>query len=330
MRMPSLPRLLVTTAVVMALTAACGGGATDTAADQGGSLEKSALNIGMLPLPEVAPVQIAISKGYFKEEGLDVKFTLITGGGAALPSLQSGQFDILHSNHISAFTAAANKVADLRIVAEADVGTPGNFVITSAPSSNITKVEDLKGKKVGVNTLKNVATLTTSAHLKVKGIDPDRDVKFVELPFPNMWQAIKSGQVDAGFLPEPFLTAASTDGATKVVDVIGGPTDNFPIAGYYVTSEFLSKNPKTVAAFQRGLLKAQKLAASDRKEVEKALPVYAKIDEKTASLMQLPGFPITMNVQRLQRVADLMVEFGYLKEPFKAETLTAGVPEVQG
>lgn len=283
----------------------------------------------MLPLPEVAPVQIAIDKGYFQEEGLDVKYTLIQGGAAALPSPQSGQFDILHSNHISAFTAAANKVADLRIVAEADVGTPGNFAITTAPSSKITKVEELKGKKVGVNTLNNVATLTTSAHMKVKGLDPARDVQFVELPFPNMWQAIKKGQVDAGFLPEPFLTAASTDGATTVVDVIGGPTDSFPIAGYYVTSDFLGKNPKTVAAFQRGLLKAQKLAATDRKEVEQALPVYAQIDARTASSMRLPDFPTTMNVERLQRVSDLMLGFGYLKSKFEATTLTEGVPGVQ-
>lgn len=330
MRTASLARLAITTVVVMALTVACGGGTDDAQTSDAAGLEKTSITVGMLPLPEVAPVQIAISKGYFKEEGLEVKFTLIQGGQAALPSLQSGQFDILHSNHISAFAAAANKVADLRIVAEADVGTPGNFVIAAAPNSSIKTLEDLKGKKIGVNTFNNVATLTASAQLKVKGLDPNRDVKFVEIGFPNMWQAIKTGQVDAGFLPEPFLTAASADGATKIADVIDGPTDNLPIAGYYVTSEYLSKHPKTVAAFQRGLLKAQRLAASDRKEVEKALPDYAKIDEKTASLMQLPGFPITMNVQRLQRISDLMLEFGYLKAKFDAKTLTEGVPEVKG
>lgn len=330
MRFASLARILVTTAVVAALTAACGGGADNAQTSANGGLEKTELTIGMLPLPEVAPTQIAISKGFFKEEGLNVKYTLIQGGGNALNGLQSGQFDVLHSNHISAYTATANKAADLRIIAEADVGAPGNFAIVVPQGSKITKAEDLRGKKVGVNTLRNVATLTTSVQLKAKGLDPERDVQFVELPFPNMWQAVKSGQLDAGFLPEPFLTAANTDGAQVVLDVIGGPTDGFPIAGYYVTAEYLRKYPKTIAAFQRGLLKAQKLAAADRKEVEKALPVFAKIDEKTASLIELPGYPISMNEQRLQRVADLMLEFGYIKTKFDAKTLTQGVPVVQG
>jgi ABC-type nitrate/sulfonate/bicarbonate transport systems, periplasmic components len=330
MRFASLARLLITTIAVTALTAACGGGADNAQTSSNGGLEKTDLTLGMLPLPEVAPIQIAISKGYFKEEGLNVKYTLIQGGGNAINTLRSGGFDIMHSNHISMFTAAASKAADLRIVAEADTAAPGNFAIVATPESKITKPEDLKGKTIGVNTLKNVATLTISAQLKAKGLDPERDVKFVELQFPLMWQAIKSGQVDAGFLPEPFLTGASTDGAVTVLDVIGGPTDNFPVAGYYVLSDFLQKHPKTIAAFQRGLLKAQKLAATDRKEVEKALPAYAKIDEKTASLMEVPNFPISMNEQRLQRVADLMLEFGYLKSPFDAKTLTQGVPEVQG
>ncbi|GAA3099125.1 ABC transporter substrate-binding protein [Streptosporangium carneum] len=321
MRFRPLARVCLVVAALSVLATACNSGKAATSAAANG-LEKTDLTIGMLPLPEVAPVQIAIKRGFFKAEGLNVKFTIIDGGGSALPSLLSGGFDVLHSNYVSAFTAASQKVADLKVVAEATVATPGSFVLVTAPNSNVTKVEDLKGKTIGVNTKRNVAMLTTSVTLKVHGLDLDRDkIEFAEIPFPNMWQALKTGQVAAAFLPEPFVSAAAADGGVKVTDLMAGPTDSFPIAGYFVTADFASKNPKTVAAFQRALLKAQSVAASDRKAVAEVLPLYTKINAQTAEIMQLPGYPITTNAVRLQRVSDLMSEYGYLQKPFNVNSL---------
>ncbi|MEV8632829.1 ABC transporter substrate-binding protein [Streptosporangium sp. NPDC051023] len=324
MRFRPLVRACLVIAAFSVLATACSSGNAETKVAANG-LEKTDLTIGMLPLPEVAPVQIAINRGFFKAEGLNVKHTLIEGGAAALPTLLSGGFDVLHSNYVSAITATSQNVADLKVIAEATVATPGSFVLMTAPNSHVTKVEDLKGKKIGVNTLNNVATLTSSVTLKVHGLDINRDkISFVEVPFPNMWQALKSGQVQAAFLPEPFVSVAAADGGVKLADLMTGPTDSFPIAGYFVTSDFASKNPKTVAAFQRALLKAQSVAASDRKAVAEVLPQYTKIKPETAEIMQLPGFPITTNAVRLQRVSDLMLEYGYLKKPFEANSLLLG------
>ncbi len=321
MRFRPLARACFVIAALSVLATACSSGQANTKVAANG-LEKTDLTIGMLPLPEVAPVQIAINRGFFKAEGLNVKHTLIEGGGAALPTLLSGGFDVLHSNYVSAFTAASQKVADLKVIAEATVATPGSFVLMTAPGSHVTKVEDLKGKTIGVNTKRNVAMLTTSVTLKVHGLDIDRDkIEFAEIPFPNMWQALKSGQVAAAFLPEPFVSAAAADGGVKLADLMTGPTDSFPIAGYFVTADFASKNPNTVAAFQRALLKAQAIAASDRKAVAEVLPQYTKITAQTAEIMQLPGFPITTNAVRLQRVSDLMSEYGYLSKPFDVTSL---------
>ncbi|MEV4093571.1 ABC transporter substrate-binding protein [Streptosporangium saharense] len=323
MRFRPLTRACLVIAALSVLVTACSSGKTTSNSANG--LEKTDITIGMLPLPEVAPVQIAISRGFFKAEGLNVQYKLVEGGAAALPTLLSGGFDVLHSNYVSAFTAASQNLADLKVIAEATVATPGSFVLLTAPNSHITKVEDLKGKKIGVNTKKNVATLSTSVTLKVHGLDVTRDkIDFIEVPFPNMWQALKSGQVDAAFLPEPFVSAAAADGGVKLADTMAGPTDSFPIAGYFVTSEFASKSPKTLAAFQRALLKAQAIAANDRKAVAEAIPQYTKINAQTAQIMQLPGFPVTTNAVRLQRVSDLMLEYGYLTKPFDVNSLLLG------
>lgn len=306
---------------VLAMTA-CGGGGDP--APQSGGPEKTEIRIGMLPLPEVAPIQLAIDKGYFAAEGLTVRTELISGGAAAMPDLVSGKIDILHSNYVSALLASASGTVKIKVVGDAYAAQPGNFLLMTKKGSPITEIAHLKGRTIGVNTLNNISTLSVSALLKPAGLRPE-DVKWVERPFPEMAGALESGQVDVALLPEPFhQAAAKTLGAVTLSDLFTGPLADFPIAGYLVTETFAQQNPKAVAAFQRALRKAAELARSDSAEVTAALRKYTKIDQATASTMKLGGFSTAVDPARVQRVADLMLEFGYLKQKFDVNSILAG------
>ncbi|MGW0484039.1 ABC transporter substrate-binding protein [Nonomuraea sp. NPDC003214] len=308
--------------VIAVVAAGCGG---DPATGKAG-LEKSTITLGMLPLPEVAPIQIGIDKGYFAAQGLTVKVEIIQGGAAAMPDLLSGKLDVLHSNYVSAMLAAGLGVAKPKVIGEAYVAQDGNFVLMTKRDSPITTLAHLKGKKVGVNTLNNVATLAVSALLKTAGLAPD-DVKFVEQPFPQMAGALDSGLVDAAVLPEPFWqTAAKDSGARQLSELFAAATAKWPMAGYVVTDQFAQQHPKTVAAFQRGLRLATTTAISNSADAKAAILKYTKIEEATADLMRLGGYSTSVDKDRLQRVADLMLEFGYLKEKLDVSSLllTAG------
>ncbi|MFI6922790.1 ABC transporter substrate-binding protein [Nonomuraea spiralis] len=308
-------------ALVAALTAGCGG--TDPSPSAGGP-EKPVLNLGMLALPEVAPIQIGIDKGYFTAEGLTVKPVVIQGGAAALPDLISGKLDVLHSNYVSAVLASSRGVGRLKVVGDAYAAKPGNFVLMTKKDSPVKALADLKGRKVGVNTLGNVATLAVSALLKPAGVTT-ADITFVERPFPQMAGALDNGDVDAAVLPEPFWQAAArTSGARSLSDLFTGATADFPMAGYLTTEDFARDNPRTVAAFQRGLRKAVELAIANPAEAKAAMPKYTKIDQATAGAMTLGGYSTTVDKARLQRVADLMLQFkgdGYLAAPFDVSAL---------
>ncbi|NUW47056.1 ABC transporter substrate-binding protein [Nonomuraea rhodomycinica] len=324
--MSGLRRRLRVSAVLLTATAlfaaGCGGGGSDKSSANAGGLEKTELNIGMLPLPETAPIQIAIDKGFFKAEGLTVtKPTIIAGGAAGMADLLSGKLDVMHSNYVSAITTAATGVGKIKVVGEAWTAKPGNFALMVKKGSPIKSVADFKGKTVAVNTFKNVAELAMLSLLKTNGLTPE-DVTFKEMPFPQMQGGLATNQMDVAFMPEPFYqTAASKDGAVLVAEPFAGPTADFPIAGYLVTEDFAKKNPKTVAAFQRALVKATEVAISNSAEVEAALPKYTKIDRATAELMVLGGFSTTVNATRLQRVADLMTDFKYLPSKFDASSM---------
>ncbi|MEU9831235.1 ABC transporter substrate-binding protein [Streptosporangium sp. NPDC048047] len=301
---------------------ACSG--SDTAAKPAGAaggLEKPNLVVGALPIPDAASLYIAQQKGFFKEEGLTVKIETVQGGAQAQQSLMGGSLDSTQTNYVSAFlaTAAGNK---LKIVSDMYQAAPNAFNLMVAKGSSIKTPAGLKGKKIAVNSQKNIGTLAVTSVLKTHGLTAD-DVTFLEFPFPEMAGKLKDGVVDAAWMTEPHLTASQkTIGAQKLADTMVDATADFPIAGMAVTEKFATENPKTVAAFQRALDKAQKLAAADRKAVEQVLPTYTKgIDAATAAVITLGSFPTSLDETRLQRVADLMLEQGYLTSKIEAKAL---------
>ncbi|MEU1722488.1 ABC transporter substrate-binding protein [Actinomadura sp. ATCC 39365] len=311
--------------VALALTlAGCGGGGGETAKSSANSkgLEKTTIKVGALPVPDVVSVYLANEKGFFKEEGLTVEPVTITGGAAALPQIESGALDISQTNYVSTFLAVS-KGKKIKLVADMYQAAPNTFNIMVPKDSPIKTVADLKGKTVYVNNVKNIATLAVETQLKVAGL-AETDVKFMEKPFPEQGNAINTGQADAGWMTEPFITAnQSAFGFRKLADTMTGQTEDFPIAGWMATEDWVQKYPKTLAAFQRAIAKAQQLASSDRKVIEETLPKYTKIDAKTASVITLGTYPSELNENRLQKVADLMLEYKYLTSPVDVKSVIA-------
>lgn len=307
--------------LALALSGCSGGGDSPTPTAAGGTgLEKTTIKVGALPIPDPAALYIAQAKGFFKAEGLTVEPVTITGGAVALPQIESGALDISQTNYVSTILAAGQG-KKIKLVADMYQAAPNTFTIMAPKDSPIQSVADLKGKVVLVNNLQNIATLAVTSQIKAAGLSTD-DIKFIEKPFPEMGNALNSGQGDAAWITEPFITANKNAlGFRTIADTMTGPTAEFPIAGWMASEDWAAKNPRTLAAFQRAIAKAQQLASSDRKEVEAVLPTYTKIDAKTAAAIALGTFPTSLDAARLQKVADLMLEYGYLKSPVDVKSM---------
>ncbi|MGW0477710.1 ABC transporter substrate-binding protein [Nonomuraea sp. NPDC003214] len=319
-------RAVVVGAALALTLAGCGAGEeAGTTSANGSGLEKTTIKVGVLPIPDPVSVYIANAKGFFKAEGLTVEPVIITGGAAAIPKIKSRELDISQTNYVSTFAAVAQG-EKIKLVADMYQAGPNTFNIMVPKDSSIKTVAELKGKTILVNNLNNVAQLAVETQLKVAGLTKD-DVKFAEKPFPEMGNAVNSGQADAAWITEPFITANQSQfGFTKLADTMTGQTENLPIAGWMATDEWVQKYPKTLAAFQRAISKAQELASSDRKEIEKMIPTYTKIDAKTASVITLGTFPSELNRDRLQKVADLMAEYKYLSSPIDVSSVIVPAP----
>ncbi|MCP2259491.1 NitT/TauT family transport system substrate-binding protein [Streptoalloteichus tenebrarius] len=319
------PRRFLSTAAAALLAVSLSGcsllGGSETASGGNDKVEKAKITLGVMKAIDVAPVHLAIKEGYFRAEGLEVELKTINGGADAVPLLSTGGLDISFGNWISFFQAHAKKALDLRIVGDAYQARPGMFMVLTRPGSGIDGPKQLAGKTVAVNTRNNVNELTLRSVLEANDVKSDQ-VKFTEMGFPDMPAALANKSVDAASVIEPYATQAQRKtGAAVVMDSMTGPTAELPIAGYVSSAKFAQENPKTVKAFQRALKKAQAEAQADRKKVEAQLVEQLKMEEDDAKLVNLGTYPTTLEASRLQRVADLMKNYGVLTEPLDVKPL---------
>lgn len=305
--------LLLASAVV-----GCGG---DSEPSGGGDLEKSKIKVATLPMVNDAPALIAQREKYFEQEGLDVELVPVPSSDKAVPGLKNGSIDIVFGNYASFLQGHDQGAMQISIVAEGTTLSRKFMGVLVMPDSPIKKLEDLRGKTVAVHIPNNIQALTLNTIASANNLDP-KQIKYTQVIFPQMAPTLQKGDVDAIHIVEPFLTAAATKlGARMIVDGGQEPVTDLALDGYVATAEWAKKYPKTAAAFQRGLAKAQAKAASDRKALEAVLPEFAKIDAQTAKIMTMPGFPTSLTAARLQRLADLMHEQGALQKKLDVKPL---------
>lgn len=282
----------------------------------GSSPEKPHLTVGAIQSVTAAGLYIAQQRGFFAPQGLRVTISATTGSGPVMADLVNGTLDVNFGNYVSFIAAQATGVAQLKIIEEGANATPREQEIVVPRDSAITSVAALRGTTIAVNALDNVAQLLVSAVLAGHGI-PVSSVKFVTVPFPNAAAALLAHRVDAAFLVEPYLSQAVANGAARpLADTDQGVAASFPISGYATTAAWVSRYPKTAAAFLRALAKGQQLAATDRSAITQALPAFTKITPALAARVVVGTYPAGVSTAQIQDVADVMHKLGMLKQPF--------------
>ncbi|MEV4317929.1 ABC transporter substrate-binding protein [Actinocrispum sp. NPDC049592] len=283
--------------------------------------EKPHLKLGILPVLGAAPAFLAQESNFFRDAGLQVEFVTIQGAGAAMDSLAKGDLDMVFGNYVSFFTTQAKGTTSIKFVADGYFAQPRTWMVLVPKDSKLHKPADLSGKRVAVTTTSSLADLTIKAVLSTTGsqIQP---LSFSEMSYTDMGTALTNHTVDAALLSEPYITdVAKKTGAIPLFDAASGPTADMPISGYSTTEKFASANPNTIAAFQQALSRGAEIAGTDRGRVEQVIHKFAGVDEQTAALCTLVGYPTRMDPRRLQRVPDLMSAYGLLKTRIDAQSM---------
>ena len=327
---------LIVAALIALLAAGCGAGGNVgvPALPKVGNLEKTSLNVSVLANTDSAGFFVALHEGLFAAEGLQVHYTPAFSDNI-IAAQAKGTYDITGMNYVSYIQAQVHKVADLHIFAEGSLLQQDTDVIMVMPHAKAQSLAALKGHVLGVNTTVNIGYLLVASLLSENGltmkITPGYSASAVMLPgdplfpFPAS-QPLVDGKVAAAVMSEPFATElAQQYGATVIADTDSGATSQFPILGYAATKAWAKANPNTLKAFDIALQAGQEIADTDRGAVEDAFVALPQgeghVDRVTAAEMALSNYPLGITPVRLQRVADVMLQFGLLKRSFNVGQL---------
>jgi NitT/TauT family transport system substrate-binding protein len=270
-------------AAALSLLAACGdddadadagGSASDTTAasgdERGGELDQldvmMPVQIGMSFIADM----VAVSCGFYEDEGLDVEVTFAQGGPQALQQLVGGNVDIIRNNPVEMIQAVVNEDAPLISIGVVNQHT--NFTLTSAQEDSYA-LEDLSGLSVGVPTLGGNAEQSLGIALRGVGVDPATvDLQAVGGDASG-FAALEEGLVDALFVSRSTVAQYRAAGEDPYTDEL---SDVNPLLGTNLVTQtgFLEENRDVVVRYLRAL-HAVKTALIDEEQRRELIPCVA-------------------------------------------------------
>ena len=219
------------------------------------------VTVGAASTTSDAPIYIAEKKGYFREEGLEVKVTNFRSAADMVAPLAIGQLDAGAGSASAGLYNAVGSGIKIKIVADK---------ASSAPGYGATKIlvrkdhvergryktpADLKGMKFAMNAPGVSNTATLNALLKSAGLKYS-DVDTVNLPFPDHVAALANKAVDASASVEPGPTISIRNGFAVLVKADDEIIPNHQIAVLLYSENFALKKTDAARRFMRAYLRA--------------------------------------------------------------------------
>jgi NitT/TauT family transport system substrate-binding protein len=240
------------------LFSGCNKGANTPNSNNAGAAGPTKLKVAYLGLTCEAPIFVAYEKGFFKDEGLDVELVKTDWDGLR-EGLGLGKFDANHTL-VLFLLKPIEQGLDVKITGGIHTGC---LRIQAGAKTDIHKLADLRGKKIGVpNNMGSPPCLFATRVLASNGFDTKKkeDVDWVVLPPEGMGLAVKNGTVDAVATAEPMGTILLGQGAVRTVvdQEVDEPYKDEYCCVSVVSGKLARENPAAAAKVTRALLKGAK------------------------------------------------------------------------
>lgn len=312
-----------------------GGGAENPASAQ--KLTKVTFSLDFIVLGRHSPWYVALAKGYYRDEGLDVKIIPGKGTAQVMQAVESGIADIGFVDVPSLVIARAGG-STIRVVAVNYQKAP-YAVFSLDPGANVTKPKDMEGLQFG----SGAGSFTPKIHrafMTMHGLDPSKLKIINTAPSARVGMLIsrKVAAVDFFIMSMPGISrAAKAKGAKAKALFLGDHGLVLYSNGIGAKERYLKKNPKVVRGFVRAALRGWKDAMANPAEAADLQRKYAKglnrqiIIEEIAILKKLAVVPDTMrhgygwfSTAKMKQSRDFMIKnVGVKGTPPKAEDLYA-------
>jgi ABC-type nitrate/sulfonate/bicarbonate transport system substrate-binding protein len=267
-----------------------------------------------------------------------IEWSQFQGTSVMSQALIAGALDCATQGVLPIAQGAAAGTLNVYIVAEHVGEKPGSFSVYWAvkDDSPIKTVADLKGKTVGISIIGGGTQGPFNLMLKKNGIDPEKDLKLVEVSFPLSEEAIRSGRVDSSNMNQPFAARAEAKGGIRKLFSLDQVLPNIVHIVEACRKDFVDKNPELAKAYVRDITKALKMALANRPETMKVVSEITKVPVEVLDTYLLkpndfarePG--AAPNFAGIQAMLDVYTDTGMINKKldanrFKHPTIVAPI-----
>ncbi|MUK90774.1 ABC transporter substrate-binding protein [Ornithinibacillus sp. L9] len=294
-----------------------------------GSIENTSIKLGEVTRSLFyAPQYVALEKGFFEEEGLDVELQTVWGGDKTMTALLSDGIDVALVGAETSIYVYAQDSNDYAINFAQLTQTDGTFLVAKEQQPDF-EWEDLKGSSFLGQRKGGMPQMVGEFVLKQHNIDPHNDLNLSQnIDFANIPSAFASGDYDYVQLFEPTASVFEKEGNGHVVASFGEESGHVPYTVFMAKQSYMSENEDNVDAFTRAVYKAQNwVEETDPAEIAEVIQPYFEdvdLDILTSSIERYKNQgsfatdPI-LDEEEWNNLKDIMEEAGELPEdvPYK-------------
>lgn len=218
------------------------------------------------------PFYVAMEKGFFEEEGLQVDLILTPGGDKVMTALLSNGTDIGLVGSETSIYVAAQGAKDPVINFAQLTQTDGTFLVSRKKIEHFSW-GDLKGSTFLGQRKGGMPQMVGEYVLKKHGIDPHKDLNLIQnVDFANIPGAFASGTGDFVQLFEPEASVFEKEGRGYILASFGKESGRVPYTSFMAKESFIKKNPEILEKFTRAIYKGQQwVEENEAEEIAKVI-----------------------------------------------------------
>ena len=277
-----------------------------------------------------APQYVAIEKGYFKDEGIDLTLVNSAGADKVMTALISGDAQIGFMGSEASIYVYAEGSKDYAVNFAQLTQRAGNFLVGRNDDPDF-QWEDLKGTTVLGGRAGGMPEMIFEYILKQHGINPRTDVTIDQsIDFGLTAAAFMEGDADYTVEFEPFATKVELEGAGRVVASLGVDSGYVPYTAYCARESYLKENPKLIQGFTNAIQKGLDYVNSHTAEEIAAVikPQFSETEESTIAAIvdrylsqDTWKTDLIFQKESFTLLQEILMDAGELEEPVPYEDL---------
>lgn len=278
------------------------------------------LRIGILPVLDTLPLQVAVADQDFHKRGLDVALVPFASAMERDLAMQSGNLDGYFGDLINTLMLIRNQMP-MRIVTICYRSTPGQrmFALVAAPKLDISDPSRIGRRQVGISNATIIEYLLDKME-PAAGIPAATLVRTEVKKIPIRLQMLLAGQLDLALLPEPLVSLAEQSGARVVV------TDerlDLPLTVICLHQRVLDSHPEKAAAFLDAYRDAVARITAEPERYRRLMAETCGIPKPLVAAYPIPRYPRPELPEpgAVAAVEQWMIGHDLLKQPFAYDRL---------